>query len=210
MPLQHTARPRIDPDIDLKFEPGMGAGIDRVRSHGARVLLHPRGGCQLVWHFPCQLRGISKSLTLRGEQVRRTSESQRSRTSTLEIDNTCETSCRNRTVGLRFQAPAGATPRGSLAASLWPTDMLPRRFRGSPARWLQQRRPSLPLHRGSSVGLVQVGHCSWALLYLRKGSPFRETLLLLTKVSALTFLFEQLHHHTEEREPCLCVVFTIR
>ena len=38
MPLQHTARPRIDPDIDLKFEPGMGAGIDRVRSHGARVL----------------------------------------------------------------------------------------------------------------------------------------------------------------------------
>src|SRR5260370_8399821 len=68
MPLQHTARPRIDPDIDLKFEPGMGAGIDRVRSHGARVLLHPRAGCQLVWHFPCQLRGISKFLLYEGSK----------------------------------------------------------------------------------------------------------------------------------------------
>src|ERR1700674_3047507 len=131
MPLQHTARPRIDPDIDLKFEPGMGAGIDRVRSHGARVLLHPRGGCPLVWHFSCQLRGISKSLTLRGEQVRRTSESQRSRTSTLEIGTTCETSCRNRTVGLRFQAPAGATPRGSLQVFFWPKKMLPSGFAAS-------------------------------------------------------------------------------
>jgi len=33
-----------------------------------------------------------------------------------------ETICRSRTVGPRFQALAGATPRGSLAAFLWPTD----------------------------------------------------------------------------------------
>src|SRR5216684_6464494 len=60
---------------------------------------------------------------------------EQSRTSALEIGTTCETSCRSRTVGPRSPALAGATPRGSLAASLWPTDRLPRRFRGSPARW---------------------------------------------------------------------------
>jgi hypothetical protein len=39
-PLQPPARPRINPDIDLKFEPGMAAGLDRVRIHRAKVLLH--------------------------------------------------------------------------------------------------------------------------------------------------------------------------
>src|ERR1700686_1913674 len=72
-----------------------------------------------------------------------------------------ETSCRSRTVGPRFQALAGATPRGSLAAFLWPTDRLPRRFRGSLPCWLQRRRAGLPLHRGSGVGSEQAGHCSW-------------------------------------------------
>src|ERR1700724_1770543 len=38
--LQPTARPRINPDIDLKFEPGMAARLDRVRIHRAKVLLH--------------------------------------------------------------------------------------------------------------------------------------------------------------------------
>src|SRR5271165_2058442 len=55
-----------------------------------------------------------------------------------------ETSCRSRTVGPRSPAPAGVTPRGSLGASLWPTNKLPRRFRGSPARWPQRRRAGLP------------------------------------------------------------------
>src|ERR1700686_4746382 len=76
-----------------------------------------------------------------------------------------ETSCRSRTVGPRFPALAGATLRGSLAAFLWPTDRLPRRFRGSPARWLQQRRAGLRSHHGSGVGLEPVGSCSWAILY---------------------------------------------
>ena len=38
--LQPTARSRINRDIDLKFEPGMAAGLDRVRIHRAEVLLH--------------------------------------------------------------------------------------------------------------------------------------------------------------------------
>src|SRR5208282_5069124 len=72
-----------------------------------------------------------------------------------------ETSCRSRTVGPRSPARAGATPRGSLAAFLWPTGRLPRRFRGSPARWPQRRRAGLSSHRGSGVGSEQAGHCSW-------------------------------------------------
>src|ERR1700679_309333 len=40
MTLQPTARPRINRDIDLKFEPGMAAGLDRVRIHRAEALLH--------------------------------------------------------------------------------------------------------------------------------------------------------------------------
>src|ERR1700687_67484 len=72
-----------------------------------------------------------------------------------------ETNCRSRTVDPLFQALAGATPRGSLAAFLWPTARLPRRFRCSPARLPLGLHASGHPHRGSGVGSEQVGHCSW-------------------------------------------------
>jgi hypothetical protein len=40
---QHTGRPRMNPDIDLKFEPGMAAGIDRNCCHGGAALYIGKG-----------------------------------------------------------------------------------------------------------------------------------------------------------------------
>src|SRR4029077_19704326 len=80
------------------------------------------------------------------------------------------TSCHSRIVDLRFQALVAATPRGSLAASLWPTGRLLMRFRGSLPCWRQRRRADLRSHRGSGVGSEQAGHCSWhPLLFLFYG-----------------------------------------
>jgi hypothetical protein len=89
----------------------MGTSIDQACFHRAKVLLHLMRRVPRLRHLACQRHGIRKSLSLRG-RVRRASESQRSRTFTLEIGTTCETSCRSRTVGPRFRALAGATPRG--------------------------------------------------------------------------------------------------
>src|ERR1700674_5964855 len=52
MALQPSARSRINPDIDLKFEPGMAAGLDRIRIHLAKVLLHLLSRVPVGMAFP--------------------------------------------------------------------------------------------------------------------------------------------------------------
>src|ERR1700694_4556228 len=98
-----------------------------------------------------------------------------------------EISCHSRSVGPRFRALPGATPRESLAAFLWPRGRPPGPFRGSPPGWQRRRRAGHLLHRGSGVGSEQTGHCSWQPLLF--SGRIRNFVLLLSTGGRLRGVF---------------------